>query len=444
MSEGAEPKGNPKPLSPSPEPSNPSTEKTVAIVHYTAPPGEIGGVEIVISHHTRFLTSRGYEVHLIYGTGGGFEHQGVVEHQIPLLSPRAREVKRVQEEVLKKGEETPAFTKLKETLKRELRASIDDLETVIVHNIPAMPYNFAATAAINEVVEETGIRAIYWLHDSALLRKEWTDRLGKFPLNLLHHKGSDIIYVTVTNFRAQQLAQLPKPYRLEGVQVIPNGVDVEEYLKFDEVTRELMNKLNITFEDFVILIPVRVTPRKNIELALEVADELKRLMGGERPIKVLITGPPDHQATAMGMSYLDFLSRIITSRGLEENVIFCDELISQQRVYHDGKIIKWAVGDVYTIADLVFIPSREEGFGLPVIEAGAARKLVFCSRIPPFQELIRDGIDGYMFDLKEDPRSIAFRIYKEYLRDVVESNFNNVMKRFTWESILSRRLLRLL
>jgi glycosyltransferase involved in cell wall biosynthesis len=61
--------------------------------------------------------------------------------------------------------------------------------------------------------------------------------------------------------------------------------------------------------------------------------------------------------------------------------------------------LKWSVGDIYSISDLVFVPSKEEGFGLPVIEAGAARKMVFCSRIPPFQELIREDIDGFMFDL---------------------------------------------
>jgi glycosyltransferase involved in cell wall biosynthesis len=418
--------------------------KKVGIVHYTAPPSEVGGVEIVIAHHTRFLVKQGYEVHLIYGSGGGLKEKGVVEHKIPLLSPRAREVRMVQSQILSEGKETPSFIELKESIKEDLKKAVSGLDVCIVHNIPSMPFNFAATAAVNEVVEELGLKSIYWIHDSALLRKEWADKMDRFPLTLLHHKGMDIIYVTVTNFRAEQLAKLPPRYRLQGIHVIPNGVDVEDYLKFDETTRQLMHKLGISFQDFVILIPVRVTPRKNIELALAVADELRHLMGGERPIKVLITGPPDHHAITMGMSYLDYLNMEISKRGLEDIVIFCDDLISHERLTEGDKVLKWSVGDVYTIADLIFIPSKEEGFGLPVIEAGAARKLVFCSRIPPFQELIRDGIDGYMFDLSEDPKSIAFRIYKQYLFDVVESNFNNVMRRFSWDVILSKRLLRLL
>ncbi|MGQ9782226.1 MAG: glycosyltransferase, partial [Nitrososphaeria archaeon] len=152
----------------------------------------------------------------------------------------------------------------------------------------------------------------------------------------------------------------------------------------------------------------------------------------------------DHQATTMGMKYLEYLNTIVERRGLQDNVIFCHDLITHDRVLKNNKVIKWSVGDVYTIADFVFIPSREEGFGLPVIESGVARKMVFCARIPPFQELLREGIDGYMFDLREDPKNIAFRIYKEFVLDVVDSNFNNVIKRFSWNTILSKKLVPLL
>ena len=61
--------------------------KKLGILHYTAPRKEVGGVEIVIEHHARLLAGKGYEVHLIYGSGGGLDYPGVVEHEIPALSP---------------------------------------------------------------------------------------------------------------------------------------------------------------------------------------------------------------------------------------------------------------------------------------------------------------------------------------------------------------------
>jgi glycosyltransferase involved in cell wall biosynthesis len=205
-----------------------------------------------------------------------------------------------------------------------------------------------------------------------------------------------------------------------------------------------MKKLGLSFENYIIVTPVRITPRKNIELALFVVDELKHLISEPRQIKLLVTGPPDHQASKLGIAYLEYLKELIERRGLRDNVIFCHELIDQKREYKNGVIQRWSVADVYNIADMIFIPSREEGFGLPVIEAGAARKPIFCSRIPPFQELIRDDIEGFMFDLDEDPKSIAFRIYRRYLEDRVDNNFDNVIRRFTWDNIIKKKIIPLL
>jgi glycosyltransferase involved in cell wall biosynthesis len=307
-----------------------------------------------------------------------------------------------------------------------------------------MPFNFAATAAINEITDESDIRMVYWLHDTALLRQEWKDRIGKFPFSLLHHRNPRTVFVAPTRFRAKQLAELPEPYRIDNVLVIPNGVNIEEYIKIDQTTKELMKRLGLRFENYIIVTPVRVTPRKNIELALQVVDELKHLIGAALDVRLLVTGPPDHMATKMGMAYLEYLQEIIEKRGLREDVIFCHELINQRREFENDHIKKWSVADVYNVADLVFIPSKEEGFGLPVIEAGASRKPIFCSRIPPFQELLRDDIEGNMFDLNEDPKSIAFRIYRSFLEDKVESNFDNVIKRFDWEKVILRKLASLL
>ncbi len=225
--------------------------------------------------------------------------------------------------------------------------------------------------------------------------------------------------------------------------VIPNGVDVDDYIKIDEVTKLLMGKLNLSFEEYIILTPVRVTPRKNIEYVLNVVDELRRLIA-DRSVKLLVTGPPDHQAKKLGKTYMDYLKGFVEERDLKDNVIFCHDIIGHERVCDNDKIEKWSVADVYNVSDLVFVPSREEGFGLPVIEAGAARRPIFCSRIPPFQELIRDDIEGYMFNLEEDPRDIASRIYRLFLTDRVESNFNNVTRRFSWDVIIDEQLIPLL
>ncbi len=348
----------------------------------------------------------------------------------------------MQKEILEKKKETENFIKLKEDLKKELKKAFSDLNACIVHNIPSMPFNFAATAAINELADEVKARFIFWLHDTVLVRDEWQDFIDKFPLTLLHHKNERIIFVTPTNYRAKQFASLKPPYDIPKMIVIPNGVSVEEYLKIDGITKQLMKRLGLSFNDYIIVTPVRILPRKNIELALNVVHELVHLTGKKRKIKLLITGPPGTDAESL--AYEKKLKKIVKTRRLEDNVIFCHNLVGFKRHFSNNRIAKWSVADVYNIADLIFIPSKEEGFGLPVIEAGAARKPVFCSRIPPFQELIREDIEGYMFDLNNAPEDIAFRIYKMMLESTVDNNFDQVIEKYDWESIVTKRLIPLL
>lgn len=419
-------------------------KKQVAVVHYTGLGGSIGGVELVIDYHARLLAQAGYEVHLITGNEGGVDHPNVIEHCIKLLSTRNQQIVDLQEEILRREESTPEFDALKHEIKEDLSRALSGIKRCIVHNIPSMPFNFAATAAINELTDESDMRMIYWLHDSILLREEWKNKIGKFPLTLLHHKNPRTIFVAPTRFRVRQLQALPEPYKIENAVAVPNGVSIEEYIKIDETTKELMKRLGLRFENYIIVTPVRVTPRKNIELALQVVDELKHLLDPARSIRLLVTGPPDHMATKMGVAYMQYLQEIIEKRDLRDDVIFCHELINHRREFENDHIRKWSVADVYNIADLVFVPSTEEGFGLPVIEAGASRKPIFCSRIPPFQELLRDDIEGHMFDPNEDPKSIAFRIYRSYLEDRVENNFHNAITRFDWQKVILQKLVSLI
>lgn len=414
----------------------------IGIVHYTAPPRKVAGVEVVIDYHSRIMTKHGYDIRLIFGSGGGLDYENLEECEVPQLSPENPQIQKVQKNILEGCKRTEAFETLKDDIKRELKELFSDLDSCIIHNIPSMPFNFAATAAINELTDEMDTRFVFWLHDTILVREEWQDLIDKFPVTLLHHRAKNVTFVTPTHFRAKQFASLEDPYRIPRMKVIPNGVSVQEYLKIDQITKQLMKHLLLSFDDFIIVTPVRVLPRKNIELALNVVHELVHMSGKRKRIKLLITGPPG--ADPESVAYENKLKKMVKKFNLQENVIFCHNLINFKRQFSNQKIIKWSVADVYNIADLIFVPSKEEGFGLPVIEAGAARKPLFCSRIPPFQELIREDIEGYMFDLKNPPEDIAFRIYRLMLGNMVDNNFDKVTSKYDWESIVLKKIIPLL
>jgi len=418
------------------------TKIRIAVIHYTCPEAEKSGVTTVIRNHAIHLTKLGNEITIIYGKGGGLE--GVREVYIEELNPDYPEISELQGKILstKLDKSTrERFVRIKETLKTKIRDAIQGLDIVIIHNISSMPFNFPATVAINELVDESKSKFVFWTHDSIVLRQEWKKFLKTWPFTELHNQHPNVSNVTITEFRAKQLSQIrDKHYRLMDVKVIPNGINVEEYEKLDETTLNLREKLSLRWDDYVILMPIRILPRKNIELGLKVVYELQKLVGEQR-VRLVITGPPDNQAHAHAQRYIDYLDKMIKKLNLEDNVLLIHDLISFKRLSENNKIVKWGIADAYALADLVLITSKEEGFGLPVLEAGVARKALFVSRIKPFEELLKEGIEAHMFGLNEKPANIALKIFRYFLSDIIQYNFNNVIRKYRWSVIVKEKVL---
>jgi glycosyltransferase involved in cell wall biosynthesis len=63
------------------------------------------------------------------------------------------------------------------------------------------------------------------------------------------------------------------------------------------------------------------------------------------------------------------------------------------------------IADFYRLADALILPSREEGFGIPLLEAAVAGLPIFCADIPPLREIA--GEQATYFDPDGDPADIA-------------------------------------
>ena len=70
------------------------------------------------------------------------------------------------------------------------------------------------------------------------------------------------------------------------------------------------------------------------------------------------------------------LQSLRKSLSLERNVLFLAELVPE---FLPDEV----VSDFYKLADALFLPSREEGFGIPVLEAGLSGIPIFCADILP-------------------------------------------------------------
>lgn len=402
--------------------------RRVAILHYAGPP-VVGGVESTIYHHARLFAAAGYAVRVIAGEGAPFD-DGVEVHLLPRLyskHPAVLAAKRA----LDRGIVDAGFRRLRDALREELQAVLADTRVCIVHNALTLHKNLALTAALRDLSDAGVVRLIAWCHDFAWRRPQYRPELHPgYPWDLLREPWPGVTYVVVSEAQRGELAEL-FDWPPERIHVVPPGVDPAALLRLRPATAELIHRLGLLEAELVLLLPARITRRKNIELAIRITAALHRQ---GRHAHLVVTGPPGPHNPA-NAAYLEQLQRLRRDLGVERHVHFLYELGSPEAPFVPDDPM---LAELYSVADALLFPSRQEGFGIPVLEAGLTRLPVFCSDIPPF----RESGDGwvYPFRLDEDPAEIARRIGATLDADPAFQLRQRVRRRFTWQRIFEERI----
>jgi glycosyltransferase involved in cell wall biosynthesis len=178
-------------------------------------------------------------------------------------------------------------------------------------------------------------------------------------------------------------------------------------------------------DDLVMLFPCRILKRKNYELAMNITAEIKLL---NMKCRLLATAPPDPH-NPQSMNYCKNLHLLRQKMKLEEEVIFISDLKEEYGLKLGYSELK----SLYRISDLLLITSSDEGFGIPILEAGAMRVPIACSEILPLLELAQDK--ALFFKLDEKPSRIAKRIVDYLNLQPTGSLFKRVVSQFDWECI---------
>jgi glycosyltransferase involved in cell wall biosynthesis len=407
----------------------------VAILHYTAPP-VVAGVEAVIEAHTQLLLDNGCSVSVIAGRGEASAlPSGVDVVVFSELDSQHEEVAEISAR-LEMGEVPPGFEEMVNFLADRLGPVLDGFHNVIVHNVFTKHFNLPLTAALWQLLDEGAVRGcIAWCHDFT-----WTSPSSRrnvhagYPWDLLRTYRGDVVYVTVSSRRQRVLAELLSCPE-ERIRVVFNGVDPERLLGLCPQGESLIARLGLLESDLVMLMPVRVARVKNIEFGIRVVAELKEQ--GRSP-KLVVTGPPDaHDVESM--AYLEELRGLRRECGVEEEVHFVYEASASGRPLTIGSRV---VGDLYRVSDLMLMPSRREGFGMPVLEAALVGIPVFCTDVPAADEIGR--ADVVLFDTAEPPAKVAGRILEWVEESRVHRLRRRVRQQFTWQAMFRDDILPLL
>lgn len=99
--------------------------------------------------------------------------------------------------------------------------------------------------------------------------------------------------------------------------------------------------------------------------------------------------------------------------------------------------------DVYTFynsVDIYVMPSIVEGFGLALAEAMACEKVVVCSDIPPFREIIRDKENGFLFRSKdvESLTGVLDHVISNYkeMDNIRQNARNTIEEKFSYRKMI--------
>ena len=102
-----------------------------------------------------------------------------------------------------------------------------------------------------------------------------------------------------------------------------------------------------------------------------------------------------------------------------------------------GYVSKFNLPEYYSMADLIVYPSRQEIFGLVLVEAMACGKAVIGSNIMGPSEIIVNGETGYTSDFmdltKISEQIIELFNNKTFLTQMGKKSLERVKKYYTWE-----------
>lgn len=159
----------------------------------------------------------------------------------------------------------------------------------------------------------------------------------------------------------------------ERVRVIPEAPDpIFRTLSHPRDPAELIPACSLPRTGRYLLYVGGLSPHKNLHLLIEAYCRLIA-EGESEDLRLLLVG--DYRGDVFYSEYQD-LRAAVARHGLEDRVCFT------------GFVPDEALVDLYNRAELLVLPSLEEGFGLPAFEAAACGTPVVASEVGPMATLL--------------------------------------------------------
>jgi len=372
----------------------------ITLIHYTYAP-IVGGVEIVLAEHARLFADHGHEVTVLCQRGASLDPR-IQIRQIP-------------------SSDHP------ETLTAFLSATLENQSVVFLHNLATMPFHLPLTKALWEVATQLlHTRFIAWIHDIAHYHPDYASTtIPNASGRILNQAQPRYEFIAISELRRRQWTELTGA----PCEIIPNGLNPSRCLGLSPSIAHLASQHQLFNREILLLHPTRLLRRKNLELGLHVVSALQ---SSGRSVAYLITGPPDEH-NPRSREYVAELLQLRTQLHLTNEAIFLHE---------ETPVGDHDLASLFTLADALFFPSRQEGFGLPILEAALHRLPIFTADIEPLNTILQHGI--HHFHLDDPPQKIATQIIDKLASTASWQANTQVRHQYAWSAIYKKYLAPLL
>ncbi len=363
----------------------------IALCHFRV--GETDGVSLEMDKWKLILERLGHKVFFLAGSKGTSVAYIVEElHYAHPINANIVENAYVE---LKDYTETQLMNKINDfasKIENKLTHFIKDnnIDIVVPNNIWSLGWGLPAGVGFSNAIMKTKTRCIVHHHDFYWEREKYSNPTCSGVRDLLNRyfppKAPFIKHCVINNIAKKEI----KHRKDIDAVVVPNVFDfaADPWIK-DDYNLDFRKAISIDKNDIFLLQATRITERKAIEVAVDVAGQLNKNL--KNRTLILFDGREFTQNNKVvlvlaglsesGSGYHEKLIEKAENLGLE--LVFCNELIKHSRcTFHNIK--HYSLWDVYVHADIITYPSILEGWGNQFLEGVFAKKPILVFEYPVY------------------------------------------------------------
>ena len=246
------------------------------------------------------------------------------------------------------------------------------------------------------------------------------------PVRLKHRKWKKLPALKLWELpicrRANSLIALTEyeqsTYRKLGltndIQVIPNGIDLPK----KKIVEWKFPKIQLKYNDKVVLFLSRLHPSKGADLAIEAFCQVKKVVPN---VKLIVAGPDEY-------GIQNKLSGYVKNAHCEDSIFFTGPVSGDKKEA------------LLNRADLFILPTESEGFSMAILEAMSHSCAILTTHGAHFPEIETENA-GIISErnVQELSKNLAKILAPPYLMNTMANNARRLtQERYTWDYIVLR------